>query len=112
MSNAMKTFTGIAATAVVLVGGAFANAAPVSTIYDEEVRSCVEQMGEHANYDDATRVRHNIVLLEESRLRYKFTIGTSVFTDSDDTAARKYKALCVVYGGGTPLKFRFSSETA
>ena len=112
MSKRNKVLTTMLATALTLIGGTVTNAAPVATAYAEEVRSCVAQMAEHANYDDATRVRHTIVLLEETRLRYKFTIGTSVFTDSDDLAARQYDALCVVLGGGTPLKFRVNAEAA
>ncbi len=112
MNKRHKTLATMVATAVILIGGTAANGAPLATTYDEEVRSCIAQMAEHANYDDATRVRHTIVLLEETRLRYKFTIGTSVFTDSDDTAARRYDALCVVLGGGAPLKFRVKAESA
>lgn len=112
MTNAPKLLTTVIAAGLVLIGAAAANAGPTEVAYQEGVQSCIAQVGEHANYDDATRVRHTVVLVEETRLRYKFSIGTSVFTDSNDEAARNYTAYCVVLGNGKPLQFRIKADVA
>lgn len=108
--NAIANSIAAAASATILVGGALANAAPNKVVYEKEVQSCISEVGRHADYDEATRVRHTVVLLEETRLRYKFSIGTSVYTDSDEIATRKYTAYCVVLGDGTPVKFSIEND--
>ena len=112
MMNASNMLTTLTTAGLVLVGATAANAGPTEVAYQDEVQSCIAQVGQHANYDEATRVRHTVVLLEETRLRYKFSIGTSVFTDSNDEAARNYTAYCVVLGNGKPLQFRIDADTA
>ena len=92
-------------------GGA-ASAADSKAEYADEVHSCVAEIGRHANYDEATRVRHTVDIVRETRLRYVFTIETSVFTDSDVTAEREYTAYCVARGSGEPLKFRIAQSAA
>lgn len=109
----MTNLVNIATTVVTaaLIGGASlaAQAAPVKSGYENEVKTCISQVGEHANYDRARRVRHTVVLVEETRFRYKFTIQTSVFTDSQDAATRSYDASCTVLANGTPLKFEIKT---
>ncbi len=111
MINRPLILAAAAAITLVTVGGA-ASAANTKVPYAKEVQSCVAEVGRHANYDEATRIRHTIVIVKETRMRYVFTIGTSVFTDSDVTPAREYTAYCVARGNGTPLKFRIEGSSA
>jgi len=58
--------------------------------------------------EDASIVRHLVVLKKQTGIGYVFTIDTSVFTDSDETAARQYASYCVAQDDDTPVKFRIA----
>ena len=96
-----------AATAITL----FAIAAPAAAgdISDEpyrsEIKSCIAEVANNANYADATRVRHTVIEKRRSRRGYVYTIDTSVFTDSDDLATREYASYCIARGEDTLVKF-------
>ena len=74
--------------------------------YDSEIKSCTAEVAQHANYKDATRVRHTVVNKKRTGIGYVFTIDTSVFTDSDEFAVREYASYCVAKGEDKPVKFR------
>ena len=97
-----------AATTIILLifGGPAAATDNGKPPYDSEVKSCVAEVGEHANYNDATRVRHTIVKIKNTTSGYVFRIGTSVFTDSDEIAVREYASYCVAKGDDKLVKFR------
>ena len=109
MTDLRKLATTIIAAGLIGSGSLAAQAAPVKSTYENEVQTCITQVGEHADYDQARRVRHTVVLVEETRFRYKFTIQTAVFTDTGETAARSYDASCTVLANGTPLKFEIDA---
>lgn len=96
-----------AATAITLL--AFAAAAPAADIdetrYYEEIKSCIAEVGDRADYADATRVRHTVVEKNRSRLGYVFAIDTAVFNDLQDKAIRSYASQCVARGKSTLVKF-------
>ena len=73
--------------------------------YDTEINSCIAEVGAFANYDDAVRVRHNVVVVKRTRIGYVFTIDTAVFVESGDDAIREYASYCVVRGTQKPVKF-------
>ncbi len=110
-----------AATAITLLvfGGTAAASDNGELRYASEVKSCVAEVGNHANYHDAIRVRHTVVKVKmrpgigpRLGIGYVFTIDTSVFTDSDEIAARKYASYCVARGDDKPVKFRIREITA
>ncbi len=74
--------------------------------YDAEMESCVNEVIDRANLDDATRVRHLVVKVRRARRGFVFNINTSIFTDSDDVAAREYATYCVAQGDDRPVKFK------
>ena len=103
-----------AATAITLLF--FAGTAAASGIgklaYASEIKSCIAEVGERANYEDASVVRHMVVLKKQTGIGYVFTIDTSVFTDSDETAVRQYASYCVAQDDDTPVKFRIAEVSA
>ncbi len=105
------TVLAIAASVTFTAMSGAATAAGTSSDYVDEVESCVAEIGRHANYDGATRVRHTVLVVRESHRRYQFRIGTSVFTDSNDIAERQYTAYCVARSNGTPLRFRIEESS-
>ena len=111
MISRQKILTALTVLTLVPFAG-LASAASQKSPYASEVESCVAEVSRHANYDQATRVRHTVVIVKETRMRFVFTIDTSVFTDSTETAAREYTTFCVARGDGTPLKFRIKHSSA
>lgn len=110
MTTLKKTATAIVSSGIALIGGSIAKAEPSQVPWETEVQACVAQINERVDRADATRIRHNVVLLEETRLKYRFSIGTSIYTGTDDIAARKYTAYCVVLGDGTPVSFSIKDD--
>lgn len=78
-----------AGTAVAQPG--YDDLAPQST-----VRTCVDQIAEQANFEDAGRVRHEV----ESRVRrvsgHTLMIDTLVFDESGERLIRAYATKCAV----------------
>ena len=75
---------------------------------DLEIKSCIAELGNHANYADASEVRHEVVVTKRRTLGHKLNIQTSVFSDSSDNAIRAYATGCVVYRDNKPVRFDYS----
>jgi hypothetical protein len=80
--------------------------------YDNEVKSCVAEIQGYVNYDDASRVRHDVVLVKRKLVGYAMKIETSIYTESADDATREYATFCVVNGNHKPMKFEISEIDA
>ena len=112
MNKRQQILTLAAATTLLTIGGPAAASDDGKLAYDSEINSCVTEVGKHANYSDATRVRHTVIRIKHrpgigprTGIGYVFTIDTSVFTDSDEIAVRKYASYCVARGEDAPVKF-------
>ena len=79
---------------------------------DQEIRSCIDEIRNHANYADASQVRHEIVVTKRRTVGHKLDIQTSVFTDSADGAIRAYTTKCVVYRDNKPVRIKVSEKDA
>jgi len=111
----MNTQATLATVAAITVLGLSmqASAATVDEIkYDSEVKSCVAEIRGHVNYDDASRVRHDVVLVKRKLVGYVMRIDTSIYTESADDATREYATYCVVNGNHKPMKFEISEIDA
>ena len=75
---------------------------------DREVASCVAEVANHANYEDAGEVRHEVVVTKRRTIGHKLNIRTSVYSDADDQLIRAYATRCVVYRDNKPVRFRIS----
>ncbi len=76
------------------------------------VESCVAEIGEHADYSNAGRVRHVVVNTGRRLRAYKLRIETKVFGAEDDEVIREYTTKCVVYGDNKPVTFRIREISA
>lgn len=79
---------------------------------DQEIRSCIDELANHANYVDASRVRHEIVVTKRRTVGHKLEIRTSVYTDSATSAIRAYATKCVVYRDNKPVRFKVRERDA
>lgn len=75
---------------------------------DLEIKSCLAELGSHANYADASQVRHEVVVTKRRTIGHKLDIQTSVLSDSGNDVIRAYATKCVVYRDNKPVKFRYS----
>ena len=88
------------------------NAAEIDEIkYDSEVRSCVAEIRSHVSYADASRVRHEVLLVKPKLVGYVMKIDTSIYTDAAEAPLREYASYCVVNGNHKPLKFEIAEAT-
>ncbi len=111
MNTRKSTATHIlsAAALFILAGQAFAATGSWQEI-ETEINSCVAAIADHANYDDATHVRHTVVGVKERTVGYKLTIETSIYSDNGDVAIREYATSCVVNGNNPPMIFSISES--
>ena len=105
--------TAIAMTASIIAIPAFA--APVAANkyeqaeLDQEVRSCIAELGQQADYSDASEVRHEIVVTKRKTLGHRLDIETSVFADGDE-AIRAYATRCIAYRDNKPFRISVSES--
>jgi hypothetical protein len=95
----------IAATALFLSSGLAMASEDYGVAFSKEANSCIAAVNEHADYDDATRVKHDVVELKNTFSGYVLEIETKVFGDSGDIAVRQYSSHCVARDDNAPRKF-------
>lgn len=98
-----------AAALLVLAGSASAQQDDWREI-EGEIESCVATLAAHVNYDDATRVVHDVVSIRARTVGHKLTIETSIYTESAENANREYATTCVVNGTNPPMQFAISES--
>ena len=106
MINRPQLLTAAATITLLIFGGPATASDNIKPAYASEVKTCIAEVGDHANYEGATRVLHNVVITKRTRIGYALTIDTSVYTNSDDTAVRGYTSYCVARGDNRLVKFR------
>ncbi len=109
MKYSKSAVTSILSSAALIVLAAQASAAQETwSGIDSEIKSCVAAVADHANYNDATKVRHAVVKVKERTVGYKLTIETSLYNDASENAIREYATSCVVNGSNVPMQFSIS----
>ena len=90
-----------------------ASAADVDEVkYNTEVKSCVAEIGNHVDYQGASRVRHDVVLVKPKLVGYVMKIDTAIYTETAGDPAREFATYCVVNGHHKPLKFEIAETVA
>lgn len=75
---------------------------------DLEVQSCLAEVSNHADYNGATAVRHEVTVSDRRGIGHRLDIRTSVYADTDDNAIRAYATKCLVYRDNEPARFKIS----
>ena len=99
------------AAALLLLAGPAAASDNGRITFAKEIESCIAEINDRADYNDATRIRHTVVEVKNTFAGYVLSIATDVFTDSDVTAVREYESYCVAKGDAKPKKFSINSVT-
>jgi len=111
MNNRQQLLTAATAFTLLAIGGPAVASDNSGYPFDKDVTSCLKEVEDHADYSDATRVRHAVVILRSRLTRHVFSITTEVFTESNEVAAREYDSYCVAKGDDKPVKFRISEPS-
>lgn len=75
---------------------------------DQEIASCVAEVGNYADYAGAAQVRHEVVVTKRRAIGHRLNIRTSVYSEGDDEIIRAYVTRCVAYRDNKPVRFRIS----
>ena len=76
----------------------------------EQVGSCVSEIAKHADYDNASRAVHWVDKLTQKNLvELEIRIETTVYAESGELAARKYKTTCLIAGKHNLVDFRIDA---
>mgnify|MGYP001811842860 CR=1 FL=1 len=72
----------------------------------DKIDVCIETIGTHANYDDATYVRHEVASKARATIGHTLKISTLVYDETDGQLIREYRTLCAVSKRPEPVAFR------
>lgn len=97
----------LAAMGVFLSTGSLAASPFDEAASERSIEQCVAQIGEQANYDDASGVRHEVATLKRQVVGQLLKIDTKVYGgDEDGQVIREYATTCVIGRDGAPLTLR------
>ena len=93
-----------------LVSHADAGSSRFRHLTDEQIQVCVSEIGRHANDDNASRVVHRIVGLDQRNLEeMEIRVETSVYLKSEGDLAREYRASCIIGTMRDLVRFRIDN---
>ena len=70
---------------------------------DQEIRSCIAELGQRADYSDASEVRHEVTVTKRRSFGHRLDIETSVYSEGD-ASIRAYTTRCIAYRDHTPFR--------
>jgi hypothetical protein len=112
----MKTRNAAVSTSLAIAGlvisfSAFAQPTDSQQPPESHIKQCVAEIGEQANYIDASRVRH-VVDFKESRVSgHKFYIDTTVFGVDGSEVIREYATVCAVSDEAVTKRFKIKAKS-
>jgi hypothetical protein len=103
--------TSLAIAGFVVSPSAFAQSGFMEPVPQSSVKQCVALIGEHANYDNAARVRHVVDPKERRVSGHKMKIDTTVFGVDGSEVIREYATVCAVSGGAEVQQFKIKEKS-
>ncbi len=76
----------------------------------DKIDVCVAEIGEHADYGDATYVRHDVESKPRRSIGHTLRISTLVYDESDGHLVREYRTLCAIAQRDEPVLFRIREK--
>jgi len=79
-------------------------------IESEQLQACVSEIRQHADYDDALRVVHQVSKHDQRNFwEMEIRITTSVYGKNEGNTIREYAVSCITVTTGNVLRFRINS---
>lgn len=106
-----KLYTGTLAAALIMAFAAPADAGGFYSVAPRnDINMCVAEVSERANYDEASRVRHEVISTKRRTVGYRLDIETTVFEAGSGDVIREYKSTCLATGGKRPSRFEIREQ--
>ena len=111
-ANTMKKlYSGTLAAALLIALAAPADAAGFYEVAPRnDIDMCVAAVAAEADYDEAARVRHEVVTTKRRTVGYRLDIETTVFEAGSGAVIREYSSTCLATGGEQPSKFEIRDK--
>ena len=103
--------TSLAIAGLVISSSAFALPLASEQAPESTIKQCVVEVAEHANYEDAGRVRHVVDSKERRVSGHKLIIDTTVFGIDGSEVIRAYATVCSVSDGAKLRKFKIKEKS-
>ena len=111
MSNikSISSLTILVLLGLSVVSDANADSARSMRITNEHIQACVAEIGRHADYDNAARIVHQVVGLDQKNLEeMEIKVETLVFLKSEGELAREYRVSCITGATHDLVRFRIA----
>ena len=103
--------TSLAIAGLVITSSAFALPENSEQPPESSIQQCVAEIGEHANYNSASRVRHVVDFKERRFSGHKFYIDTTVFGIDGSEVIREYATVCSVSDEAETKRFKIKEKS-
>jgi hypothetical protein len=103
--------TSLAIAGLVISSGAIAQLADLEAPTESSIKQCVAEIGEQANYIDASRVRHVVDFKERRYSGHSFYIDTTVFGSDGSEVIREYATVCAVSDEAVTKRFKIKEKS-
>jgi hypothetical protein len=103
--------TTLAIVGLVISSSAFAQPGVSEQPPESSVKQCVAEIGEQANYVDASRVRHVVEFKERRNSGHSFYIDTIVFGIDGNEVIREYATVCAVSDKAVTKRFKIKEKS-
>ena len=103
----MKTLLKTITISTLLIGASGAFAYPDHDVaFSNEANSCIQAVNERANYEDASRIAHDVTELKNTFTGYVLSVDTRVYDISGENILRQYSSHCVAKGKEKPRRIK------
>jgi hypothetical protein len=103
MNNLLKTIT----ITTILFGASNAMSYQDYDVdFSDEANSCIQAVNERANYENASRVAHDVNELKNTFTGYVLSVDTRVFDEDGENILRQYSSHCVAKGKDKPRRIK------
>ena len=110
-SAASAVSTSLAIAGLVVSSSAFALPLASEQAPESTIKQCIAEVAEHANYEDAGRVRHVVDSKERRFSGHKLKIDTTVFGIDGSEVIREYATVCSVSDGAELRHFKIKEKS-
>ena len=101
----------LAIAGLIISSSAFAQTGNLEQPPESSIKQCVAEIGEQANYNKASRVRHVVDFKERRVSGHKFYIDTTVFGIDGSEVIREYATVCAISDEAETKRFKIKEKS-